>query len=80
MNGPLIIAVVLVNHCQESTMPHFGLFYDVVDDFTARRTPFRGDHLREVEQARARGELLMAGALDEPPDRALLVFRVADLP
>jgi uncharacterized protein len=31
-------------------------------------------------KARAHGELLKARALDEPPDRALLVFGAADRP
>jgi uncharacterized protein YciI len=59
-------------------MPYFVLFYEVVDDFVAQRTLFRQGHLRLVEEAHARGELLLAGALSEPADRALLVFRCAD--
>ncbi len=59
-------------------MPYFALFYEVVDDFVARRTPFRQEHLRLGEEAHARGELLLAGALSEPADRALLVFECAD--
>jgi uncharacterized protein YciI len=31
-----------------------------------------------AEAAHRRGELLLAGALEEPSDRALLVFRAAD--
>jgi uncharacterized protein YciI len=59
-------------------MPYFVLFYEVVDDFVARRTPFRQEHLRLAQEAHARGELLLAGALAEPADRALLVFQCAD--
>ncbi|HEY7033829.1 MAG TPA: YciI-like protein [Thermomicrobiales bacterium] len=59
-------------------MNYFALFYDVVDDFVARRTAFRGDHLRRAREAHERGELVLAGALAEPADRALLVFRGAD--
>ena len=51
--------------------------YDVVDDFVNQRTPFRPDHLKEVREARARGELVMAGALGEPAG-ALLIFRATD--
>jgi uncharacterized protein len=58
------------------TMPYFALFYDVVDDFISRRTPFREEHLRLVREARARGELLLAGALADPP-AALLIFQSA---
>ena len=59
-------------------MPYFALFYEVVDDFVERRAPFRQQHLQLVEQTHARGELLLAGVLAEPADRALLVFRCAD--
>lgn len=58
-------------------MPYFALIYDVVDDFANQRTPFRPAHLQEVRDAQTRGELIMAGALGEPPG-ALLVFRGAD--
>ena len=58
-------------------MPYFALTYDVVDDFVNKRTPFRPSHLKEVREAHARGELVMAGALGEPAG-ALLVFRAAD--
>ncbi len=59
-------------------MSYFALFYEVVDDFPAKRTPFRAEHLRLVQEAHERGELLLGGALAEPVDRALLVFRAAD--
>jgi uncharacterized protein len=59
-------------------MEYYALFYDVVDDFVARRAAFREEHLRLAREAHDRSELLLAGALSEPSDRALLVFRVAD--
>ena len=37
-------------------MPYFALFYDTVDDFASRRTPFRAAHLDLVRAAHARGE------------------------
>lgn len=59
-------------------MQYFALFYDTVDGFTEKRRPFRAAHLQQVQEACDRGELLLAGALADPADRALLVFRVAD--
>ena len=59
-------------------MKYFALIYYVVDGFVSRRTPFREEHLRLVEKANRRGELLLAGALGDPADRALLVFRTPD--
>ena len=58
-------------------MPYFALTYDVVEDFANKRMPFRPAHLKEVRDAQARGELVMAGALGEPPG-ALLIFRATD--
>lgn len=60
------------------SMNFYALFYDVVDDFLSRRAPYREEHLRLVSEANRRGELLLAGALAEPADRALLVFRAPD--
>jgi len=54
---------------------HFILFYDVVDDYVARRSPFRAQHLSLIRQAQDRGELVMAGALADPADGAVLIFR-----
>jgi uncharacterized protein YciI len=56
-------------------MRYFALFYELVDDFLSRRSAFRDEHLRLAREAHHRGELLLAGALTEPADRALLVFR-----
>lgn len=57
-------------------MGYYALFYrEVVPDFIDRRSAFRGEHLGLAREAHARGELLLAGALADPPDGALLVFR-----
>jgi uncharacterized protein len=56
---------------------HYILFYDVVENFTEKRTPFRGAHLCFAREAFEKGELLLAGALADPPDGAVLVFRGA---
>ncbi|HUP86692.1 MAG TPA: YciI-like protein [Acidimicrobiales bacterium] len=50
------------------------LFYDLVDDYIDRRTAFRAEHLGLAHASHERGELLLAGALAEPPDGAVLVF------
>ncbi len=48
---------------------------DMEGDFVSRRAPYREEHLRLAREAHRRGELLLAGAMGDPPDRALLVFR-----
>ena len=59
-------------------MPYFILFYETADNYVERRAPYRGQHLELAREAHARGELLMAGALADPADRAVLVFRAPD--
>lgn len=58
-------------------MKHYLLFYDVVDDFEHRRLPFRQDHLSHAQAAVERGDLLLGGALTDPVDGAVLLFRAA---
>jgi len=54
---------------------HYILFYDVVEDYVERRAKFREIHLEHARQAHARGDLVLAGALADPVDGAVLVFR-----
>jgi hypothetical protein len=56
-------------------MPYYALFYDAVDDFMARRGAYRDEHLRLARESQARGELVLAGALADPPNGALLIFQ-----
>jgi uncharacterized protein YciI len=56
-------------------MKHFLLLYDVVEDMINRRAPYREAHLQLIREAHARGDIVMAGAVGDPPDGALLVFR-----
>jgi uncharacterized protein YciI len=58
---------------------HGLLLYDLVDDYLERRPPLRDAHLALVQAAHERGEILMAGALADPADMAVLVF-TADSP
>jgi uncharacterized protein YciI len=60
-------------------VPYFVLEYEVVDNFAERRTPFRPEHLRLVREAHESGELLIAGAVGDPPAGAMLVFRSASI-
>ena len=55
-------------------MKHFLLFYDVAEDYLARRAEFRETHLAKAWAAHARGELLLGGALADPVDGAVLLF------
>ncbi|MSQ11744.1 MAG: hypothetical protein EXR48_03510 [Dehalococcoidia bacterium] len=55
---------------------YWVLMYDYVDDMLTRRAPYREQHLTLARQHHQRGQLVMAGALENPLDGALLVFRV----
>jgi hypothetical protein len=54
---------------------HYLLIYDVVDDYVTRRAPLRTAHLAHARAAVDRGELVLGGALANPPDAAILLFR-----
>jgi len=54
---------------------HYLLFYDVTADYAQRRVPLRAVHLAHARQAGARGELILGGALANPVDGAVLLFR-----
>ena len=60
-------------------MKYFALTYDVVENYVQQRTPFRDEHLKLVRDAHGRGEIVMAGALGDPPDATLFVFRTSDI-
>lgn len=53
---------------------HYLLFYDFVPDYLERRGEFRAEHLSLAWEAHARGELVLAGALADPVDGAVLLF------
>lgn len=57
---------------------HLALIYKLVDDYLDRRPPLRDEHLALARAAHERGELALAGAFNDPPDRALLVWLTED--
>ena len=59
-------------------MKHFLLFYETAPDYLERRPQFRSAHLRLAWEAAERGELVIAGALADPPDGAVLMFTGED--
>ena len=54
---------------------HLVLEYSLAGDYLERRAALREDHLALARAAHERGELLLAGALPDPYDRALLVWK-----
>jgi uncharacterized protein YciI len=56
-------------------MSHHILFYEYVEDVLERRAPYREAHL---ERIRARDDIVMAGALGDPPHAAVIIFKDTD--
>lgn len=56
-------------------MKHYVLLLDFSDTYEARRPEFREDHLTKAWAAADRGELVLAGALTDPVDTGLILFR-----
>lgn len=54
---------------------HYILFYEVSDDYLTRRAEFRSEHLQKAWAATERGELVLGGALANPADKAVLLFK-----
>ena len=54
---------------------HYLLIYDLVADYIERRAPLRAEHIALARAAETRGELILGGALANPPDGAVLLFR-----
>jgi len=54
---------------------YYILFYKTVDNYVERRAPYREEHLNYATAAHQRGDLVIAGALAEPADSAVLVFK-----
>ena len=59
-------------------MAYFALIYKAAPNFLEKRTPYREEHLSMALAAYDRGELVLAGALADPPDGALLIFKGID--
>jgi len=53
---------------------HFLLMYDLAPDYLERRGEFRDEHLQLAWDAQERGEIVIAGALADPADTAVLLF------
>lgn len=54
---------------------HYLLCYDLAPDYLERRGQFRDEHLKLAWEAQERGEIVIAGALADPADMAVLMFQ-----
>lgn len=54
---------------------HYLLTYELAADYLERRGQYRDEHLQLAWDAQARGEIIVAGALADPADTAVLMFQ-----
>ena len=54
---------------------YYILLYKTIDNYVARRAPYREEHLKYANASHDSGALVMAGALDAPADSAVLIFK-----
>jgi hypothetical protein len=57
---------------------YYLLTYQAVDNYVEKRAPLREAHLTLVRAAHERGELLLAGALADPVDGSVFLFKCED--
>jgi uncharacterized protein len=54
---------------------HYLMTYDLSPDYLERRGQFRAEHLRLAWESHERGEMVLGGALAEPADTAVILFK-----
>ena len=54
---------------------HYLLFYEVGEEYLSRRAEFRKEHLGMAWAASESGELVLGGALANPVDGSILLFK-----
>jgi hypothetical protein len=56
-------------------MNYYLLFYKTIENYVEKRAPYRAEHLELAKEAHQNGALVMAGAMAEPADGAVLIFK-----
>ncbi|SDR80078.1 YciI family protein [Christiangramia echinicola] len=59
-------------------MNYYILSYKLADNYLKDRGQYRAEHLGMAKEATERGELVLGGAMDDPADEAILIFRGDD--
>jgi len=54
---------------------YYILFYKAIENYVEKRAPYRQEHLEYAKATHERGALVMGGALSDPADGAVLVFK-----
>lgn len=59
-------------------MNYYILFYELTENYLEKRGQYRAEHLGLAKESTQKGDLVLGGALENPADQALLVFRGKD--
>jgi uncharacterized protein YciI len=54
---------------------HYLLMYETAPDYLTRRGEFRAAHLKFAWEAAERGQIVLGGAVGDPAESALILFR-----
>jgi uncharacterized protein YciI len=54
---------------------HYLLFYELSEEYLLRRAEYRSEHLGLAWKASEDGNLILGGALADPTDTAILLFK-----
>lgn len=54
---------------------HWILSYDIAPDYLERRGTYRAEHLALARAALERGDLVLGGALGDPVEASMLLFK-----
>lgn len=54
---------------------YYILYYKTVENYVEKRTSYRTEHLKYALDFQKDGHLVMAGALADPTDGAVLIFK-----
>lgn len=60
---------------RDPIVKHYILFLEFNESYEARRPEFRDEHLTKAWAAVERGELILAGALTDPVDTGVILFK-----
>ncbi|MCM5661932.1 YciI-like protein [Galbibacter mesophilus] len=56
-------------------MNYFALKYKVAENYLEERAKYRAEHLQLAKDYHEKGILILAGAMENPADEALLIFK-----
>lgn len=54
---------------------HYLLIYELASDYLERRAKYRDEHLDLAWDAHENGDLILGGAMKDPSDNAVLLFK-----